>query len=154
MSYFMTIAGHVAKDCFPELEFLPISKGQKYVADLAPALSARDGIPLWFVHDRVSGTSHGLVNGAHNYFSEHGTLDGTLLLRLVEACVATDCGLRVWWASNEPSCYRQLEDFTTTAEFRSRVARMVSEGKDIGVRRKRTGQPDAAGNAASPRASA
>ena len=147
MSYFMTISGHLPKQSFPQLEFLPISQGQKYVADLEPELSASDGIPLWFVHDGETGTSHGLVSGAQDYHSEHGTLDGTLLLRLMEACVAADCGFRIWWGSAKPGCHRELAEFTGFEELCSGIVRLLSEGRDISVRRKRNGQQGGPSNA-------
>jgi hypothetical protein len=135
MSYFMTISGHVPKQAFPQLEFLPISKGQKYVANLELELSASDGVPLWFVHDGETGTSHNFVSGAADSYSEHDTLEGTLLLRLLEACVAADCVLRIWWGSENG--HRELAEFSGFEELCSGIVSLLSAGEDISVRRKR-----------------
>lgn len=133
MSYMMTLSGALPTQIFIPIEFLPISKGQKYIADLEAELSLADGTPLWFVHDGRTGTSHDFVSEAQNHYYEHGTIDDTLLLRLIESLDA-DCVFRVWWASDKPSCYRSLAKFKSIQELRIGIAKMLAEGKDISVR--------------------
>jgi hypothetical protein len=139
MSYFMTISGVLPDRSFSPLEFLPIAEGQRYIADLEEELSLADGTPLWFVHDGSTGTSHDFINDAQDHYSENGTLNGTLLLRLMETCVEADCVFRIWWASAKPGCHRDLAEFTTVGELCSGIARMLLESPDICVRRKRSG---------------
>ena len=129
----MTVSGALPAEAFGPIEFLPASRGQKYIADLEAELSLADGTPLWFVHDGRTGTSHGFVSDAQNHYREHDTIDGTLLLRLIES-LAADCVFRIWWASDRPSCYRSLVTFTNIQELRSGMAKMLAEGKDIAVR--------------------
>ena len=127
----MTLSGAIPTKDFTPIEFLPISKGQKYIADLEAELSLADGTPLWFVHDGRTGTSHDFVSAAQDHCNEHGTLDGTLLLRLIEAAVGAHCVFRIWWASDQPSCYRNLTSFKSIQELRLGIA---TGGKDISVR--------------------
>ena|GEM_PF-6433887 len=131
----MTISGALPQQAFRPLEFLTISEGQKYIADLERELSVTDGTPLWFVHDGKTGTSHNFVCDAQDNYNEHNTLDGTLLLRLMQACVEADCGFRIWYASDMPGCHREVTEFTTISELCSGIARLLSEGRDICVRR-------------------
>jgi len=131
MSYFMTISGSLPAGDFAPVEFLPIAKGQKYVANLEAELSVADGTPLWFAHDGRTGTSHDFVSDAQSYACEHSSLEGTLLYRLMSACVSAGCVFRIWWASDDPSCYRQLTEFSTLSEL---CAGMVSMS-DFSVRR-------------------
>ena len=133
MSYMMTISGALPTQTFAPIEFLPISKGQKYIADLEAELSLADGTPLWFVHDGRTGTSHDFVSDAQDHYNEHDTLDGTMLLRLTES-LAVNSVFRIWWASDKPSCYRSLATFTNIQELRLGIAKMLAEGKDIAVR--------------------
>ena len=134
MSYMMTVSGELPARAFAPIEFLPISKGQKYIADLEAELSQADGTPLWFVHDGRTGTSHDFVSGAQNHYSEHDTIEGTLLLRLLESLADAGCVFRVWWAGDQTSCYRDLTTFKSTQELRSGVAKLLAEGKDIALR--------------------
>ncbi len=133
MSYMMTVSGALPVQTFAPIEFLPISKGQKYIADLEAELSLADGTPLWFVHDGSTHTSHDFVSDAEQHFYEHYTIEDTVLLRLIES-LATDCVLRIWWASNNPSCYRSVPNFTSIQELRLGIAKMLAEGKDIALR--------------------
>lgn len=137
MSYFMTISGDIHAEILPPLELLPISSGQKYIADLEAELSVADGTPLWFVNDGRTGTSHDFVSDAQDHYNEHGTIEGTVLLSLMKTCVAADCVFRIWWASNDPSCYRKLTEFTSLQELCSGIGRMLSDGLDISAKRRR-----------------
>jgi hypothetical protein len=140
MSYFMIISGSLPAQAFPPLEFLPISQGQKYVADLEPELSLTDGTPLWFVHDGANGTSHALVSDAMNHYSGHHNFDGTLLLQLMQACVGAGCGFRIWWPSSKPDSHRDLAEFASTPDLWSGIARQAWVGKPIRVRWRGNGQ--------------
>ena len=102
MSYFMTISGELPLQSFPPLEFLPISKGQRYVANLEAEFAAADGSPVWFVHDGQTGTSHAFVSDARDYYGGSGNIDGTQLLLLIKACIDADCGFRIWWPTHKP----------------------------------------------------
>lgn len=130
----MTISGDLPKQAFPQLELLPISKGQKYIADLERELSSADGTPLWFVHDGETGTSHILVSDIGRHYHECGSFEGALLFRLMQACVEAGCTFRIWWGAVEPSCYRNVPEFTRTEELYPAIARMLAEGRDISVR--------------------
>jgi hypothetical protein len=143
MSYFMTIAGEVPRQAFPSLKFMPISEGQKYIADLDLELSLADGTPLWFVHDGETGTSHSFVSNAQSHFNEHGSPEGTLLLRLMQDCVKAGCTFRIWWAAVDPGCYRNVPEFTSIDELFAGIARMLGEGCDISLRWNGHGQPGA-----------
>jgi len=127
----MTISGELPTGDFSPVEFLPISKGQKYVAKLEAELSLADGAPVWFAHDGQTGTSHDFVNEAQNHCCEHGSLEGTLLYRLMSACVSAGCVFRIWWASDAPTCYRNLAEFSSLDELCSGIAKM----SDVAVRR-------------------
>ena len=129
----MTVSGALPAHKFAPIEFLPISKGQKYIADLEAELSSADGIPLWFVHDGCTGTSHDFVSDAQNYYFEHETMEGSLLLRLIESLAGAGCIFRIWWASDEPY-HRNLTTFRSIQELRLGVAKLVAEGKDIALR--------------------
>jgi len=133
MSYMMTLAGALPTQTFAPIAFLPMSKGQKYIAALEEELSLADGTPLWFVHDGRTGTSHDFVRDAQDHYYEHDTIDGALLLQLIES-LAADCVFRIWWASDQPSCYRNLASFKSIRELRLGIAKMLAEGKDISVR--------------------
>lgn len=135
----MTISGVLPEEAFPSLEFLPISKGQKYIADLEHELSLTDGTPLRFVHDGQTGTSHRLICDAWDHYHKYGSIEGTLLFRLMGACVESDCAFRIWWASNNPDCHRHLSEFTSIRELCEGIASMLSKGYDICLRRKRDG---------------
>ena len=137
VSYFMTISGALPKHAFPSLEFVPISDSQ--IANLAPEFFVMDGTPLWFVHDGETGTSHDFVCGAQNHFNEHGTLSGTMLLQLMQACVEADCGFRIWYASDKPESHRELAEFATLGELYSGIVRLLMDDRDICVRWKRNG---------------
>ena len=130
----MTVSGELPAQAFAPIEFLPISKGQKYIADLEAELSLADGTPLWFVHDGRTGTSHDFVSEAQNYYFEHETIEGTLLLRLIESLAGAGCVFRIWWASDQSSCYRDLAIFDSVQELRVGVAKLVADGEDIALR--------------------
>ena len=134
MSYMMTVSGELPAHAFAPIEFLPISKGQKYIADLEAELSLADGSPLWFVHDGRTGTSHDFFSEAQNHYFEHDTIEGTLLLRLLESLAGAGCVFRIWWASDQSSCYRDLAIFKSVQELRLGVAKLVADGKDIALR--------------------
>ena len=51
MSYFMTISEDLSAGDFSPVEFLPISKGQRYIANLEAELYLADGAPVWLAHD-------------------------------------------------------------------------------------------------------
>jgi hypothetical protein len=136
MSYMMTVSGVLPPQSFAPIEFLPISKGQNYIAALETELSLADGTPLWFAHDGRTGTSHDFVSGAQCHYFEHNTIDGTLLLRLLEALANAGCVFRIWWASDQTSHYQNLASFNSIQELRSGVAKLVADGKDIALRYK------------------
>jgi len=136
MSYFMTISGVLPQRSFPSLEFLPVSQGQKYIADLEQELSVADGTPLWFVHDGETGTSHRFIVEAQNYYNQHGILDGTVLLELMEECAKVGSAFRIWVASDKADCHRHVANFCSIGELRSGILRLLSEGWDIRVRLK------------------
>jgi hypothetical protein len=140
MSYIMIISGALPAQAFPPFEFLPISKGQKYIADLEPELSLTDGTPLWFVHDGATGTSHAFVSDATNHYSGHHNFDGTLLLQLMQACISAGCGFCIWWPSSKPDSHRDLAEFTSTPDLWPGIARQAWEGNPIRVRWRRNGQ--------------
>ena len=131
MSYFMTISGKLPAGDFSPVEFMPISKGQKYIANLESELSMADGAPVWFAHDGQTGTSHDFVSEAQNHCCEHGSFEGTLLYRLMSACVMAGCVFRIWWASDALTCYRNLTEYSSLDELCSGIAKM----HDISVRR-------------------
>ena len=130
----MTISGTLPAQAFAPIEFLPLSKAQKYIADLEAALSQADGTPLWFAHDGRTGTSHDFVSAAQNHYFEHDTIEGTLLLRLLESLAVAGCVFRIWWASDQTSWCRDLTAFKSVQELRLGVAKLVAEGKDIALR--------------------
>src|SRR6187401_65156 len=117
MSYMMTVSGELPTQTFPPIEFLPISRGQKYIADLEIELSSADGTPLWFVHDGRTGTSNDFVSDAQSHYFEHDTVEGTLLLRLIDSLAEAGCVFRIWWASDQPDCYRNLVTFKSIQEL-------------------------------------
>ncbi len=131
----MTISGALPSQTFPPLEFLPVSKAPKYIADLEQELADADGSPLWFVHDGQTGTSHEFVCNAQNYYNEHQSLDETLLLRLMKSCIEAGSVFRIWWASGEPNCHRDMREFAGSEELGAGLSKMLSEGRDICLRR-------------------
>ena len=130
----MTASGELPTQTFPPIEFLPISRAQKYLADLEVELSPEDGAPLWFVHDGRTGTSHDFVSEAQSHYYENGTIDGALLLRIMDALADARCVFRIWWASDQSDCYRDLITFRNTQDLRTGVAKLIEEGLDIALR--------------------
>jgi hypothetical protein len=130
----MIISGALPARAFPPLEFLPLSRGQKYVADLEPELSVTDGTPLWFVDDGATGTSHAFVSEAMGRYSGYQNFEGTLFLELIQACISAGCGFRLWWPSNEPNSHRDLAEFTSARELWLGIGRQAREGNQIRVR--------------------
>lgn len=128
MSYFMTISGELPPGNFSPVEFLLISQGQKYVAALEAELSSADGAPMWLIHDGRTGTSDFVID-AQTHFSEYRTFEGTLLYRLMSACVKVGCTFRIWWASG-PDCHWDVEEFSSFDALCSGMAQM----HEIGVR--------------------
>ena len=143
MSYFMTISGELPLQSFPPLEFLPVSKGQRYVANLEAEFAAADGSPVWFVHDGQTGTSHAFVSDARDYYGGSGNIDGTQLLLLIKACIDADCGFRIWWPTHKPGAPEELAEFTAIEELPAVLARLFGEGWDVCLRRKRIGKTTA-----------
>ena len=131
MNYFMTISEDLSARDFSPVEFLPISKGQRYIANLEAELSLADGPPVWFAHDGRTGTSQDFVNEAQSLCCEHDLFGGTLLYRLMSACVSAGCVFRIWWASPDPSCHRNLAELSSLDELCSGIPKM----SDISFRR-------------------
>jgi hypothetical protein len=130
----MTVSGELPAKAFAPIEFLPISKGQKYIADFEAEIALADGTPLWFVHDGRTGTSHDFVSAAQNHYFEHYTMEDTPLLRLLESLAEAGCVFRIWWASDQTSWCRDITPFKSIQELRLGVAKLVAEGKDIALR--------------------
>lgn len=127
----MTISGRLPYGDFSPVEFLPISEGQRYLAELEAELSLADGGPVWFAHDGRTGTSHDFVSEAQSHCSEGNLPENTLLWRLMASCVEAGCVFRIWWASNDPACHRNLEEFSELGDLCAGIARMT----DIAIRR-------------------
>jgi hypothetical protein len=98
------------------VRFVPISKAQKYVKQLASELSALDGSPVYFCDDGSSGTSSAIVDDTETKAEEDSSLDGTPILALLNLCDRSGAVLRVWWAGGDSDAYRNVTECKTIAE--------------------------------------
>ncbi len=131
----MTISGTPPKSLGLEpIEFVPADNAQQYIRNIVDALSKTDGDPLFLAHDGKTGTSHNFIVDAVNSFNLNGSLKGTRLLMLIEACVVSCNVFRIWWASDETNAYQKIIECSSLSQIISVLKRQIQEGKDISIR--------------------
>jgi hypothetical protein len=136
MSYFMTVAGNITAlklDNVTGFSLVPVNEAQEYIQNLAGEIQAADGSPLFLVADGESGTSHDIVCDAENNLKENGTLEGTIMLNLMQQFAKNGNAFRVWWAGNGSQAHNSGEVFSSLNEI---VAKLEEQayGRDIQIR--------------------
>ncbi len=131
----MTISGPIIdlSDLKP-LELIKASKAQDYIKNLESELMKADGSPLYLVHDGWSRTSDDFVAEAWNHLQEHGTIEGTLLLTLIERLISNGNSFRIWYASNDPKAYLNAVTCSDLKEILEVVNEQGSKIQEIQIR--------------------
>lgn len=131
MSYFMTVAGDISSlklEGTDGFRLVPVAEAQKYIQNLAAEIQEADGSPLFLVDDGESGTSHNIVCQAQDSLNENGTLDGTIMLKLMEQFAQNGNPLRIWWATNDPRAHDSAEIFSSLNEVIARLKEQAGHG--------------------------
>jgi len=130
----MTISGlfDLPRSMAP-IELIPAHEAQQYIQERESELTAIDGAPVHLVHDGTSGTSHDLIAQAEDHAQKQGTLQGTLLFKLIEQAVASGCAFRIWWAADGPSLPVPTECDSPGQAIRV-LQDQIDAGSDLAVR--------------------
>ncbi len=132
MSYFMTTAGERIdiSDLAP-LELVEASKAQNYLQNIAPDISAADGMPLYLIHDGETGTSDDFVSAVYEHVESFDSLEGLVLSILLERLIQSKNSFRIWWANNRPDAWRAVADIDSPEELFDYVFRRARNGVSI-----------------------
>lgn len=131
----MTISGpQVDLSRFKNLELLPISEAQDYVSNLEPELSDMDGVPLFFIHDGQSGTSDDFISEAVNIACSGEDIEGTEFQKLMKLLSDTHHTIRIWYAGNDPTSYKHVQDCFSYKETILRFQKMARTNSMINIR--------------------
>ena len=133
MSYFMTTSGRAVQFTGVEpVELIRAGEAQHYLQKLEQELSARDGSPVFLVHDGTTGTSHDLVVEAEQRYHVHGSIQGTRLLKVISALAENGNTLRIWWAGG--GGLPKSESYPSLARLVTGIEERLQQGRDVIVR--------------------
>jgi len=102
----MTISGNIPVETpGPDVELMPASLAQPYIAKLESSLAGLDGAPVYLVHDKETGTSDNLVSELHNGFLEEENAASLPISNFLDYCFRNKLNFRVWLADNNPNAF-------------------------------------------------
>ena len=131
----MTISGPMIdiSDLKP-LEIIKASKAQEYIRILEKEIMSKDGSPVHLVHDGVTGTSDDFIADAWNCLQENKTIEGTVLLSLIERLISNGNTFRIWYANDDPKAYLNVIDCFTIDKILQVMSKQVLDTKEIKIR--------------------
>lgn len=112
------------------IELIEASKAQEYIQKLEKDLANEDGRPVYLVHDGSTGTSDDFIGEAWNSLQVRKSIEGTLLLSLIERLIANGNTFRIWHAANDPKDHLYVHDCFSIEE----ILRVTSQSKQILIR--------------------
>lgn len=129
MSYFMTISGSIpATSPSSQVELIPASKAQVYIANLEQELLAVDGGPVYLVHDKETSTSDILISELQDALIEEQNFECLPLYSVLSFCFNNKLNFRVWLANNDMSAY-----VNNSIEVKDLQSALVSIGNHRGA---------------------
>jgi hypothetical protein len=131
MSYFMIAIGR-QPDCSSSrpIEALPIQEAQEYVQNLIPIIVPQGlKVPIWFIHDGETGTSHNFITMFVNQLQSDDTSpSSTSLINVIKSCEKAGNSFRIWWAGREQDVVKctSIEDVMKTIIMQAKSFRDIS----------------------------
>lgn len=131
----MTVSGAIPEGLYlPPIQFLPIGGAQQYLQKRGAAIAALDGVPLWFVHDGSTGTSHDFIIDAWSKYQESNTFEGTPFFTLIEGLASSGNVFRIWWAGNSADDFAEVSEADSFTDLVETIKRQICRTGDMAIR--------------------
>ena len=138
MSYLMTSSGIATKpEDYTGWAIIDSVDAQDYIRARIDSIMDRDGEHVYFIDDRLTGTSHEIVGDAEDRMNHGDDFESTLLGRIVSHLLSIDHCIRIWWADNSEDAHLRVAEASSLNEAGSIIQEQISRGRPISIRIKK-----------------